>query len=254
VGLAVTLIPPLISRLSGWHVPRMLELTFVFGMFLQYVSESLKLFEIFTYWDKLVHPAEILLATGVATFLLLGYREIHNLDIPDGLAAAGAMMFGVVLGASWELVEFAFDWFGNANLQKSNADTMTDILTNDAGAIFGALFALWLYRHHADDNQRVEFGKIADWLTDRLAQLRAQRGLGVRAKRSLVGAASQREGHRVGQGRQRRGDRRSLVGGELAQRRSNSRGGEQALLHQHRLHHRERRGGSGPGGRHAARQ
>src|SRR5262249_2200419 len=131
----------------------------------------------------------IFLATGVATFLLLGYRKIHNLDIPDGLAAAGAMMFGMVLGASWELVEFAFDWFGNANLQKSNADTMTDILTNDAGAIFGALFAFWLYRHHTDDNQHVEFGKIADWLTDRLAHLLGRHGFAAGVVVALIFAA-----------------------------------------------------------------
>ncbi len=177
MGVLVTLIPVLITHFSGWRVPRALELTFVFGMFLQYTSESLKLFEIFTYWDKLVHPAEIFLATGVATFLLLGYRECHRLDIPDGLAAFGAMLFGMALGASWELVEFAFDWFGNANLQKSNADTMTDILTNDAGAVFGALFAFWLFRHHTDARAREECGRIADWLTGRLAELLGRHGV-----------------------------------------------------------------------------
>jgi hypothetical protein len=99
------------------------------------------------------------------------------------------MMFGMVLGASWELVEFAFDWFGNANLQKSNADTMTDILTNNGGAIFGALFAFWLYRHCTDDNQRVEFGNIADWLTDRLSQLLGRHGFAVGAVVAVIFAA-----------------------------------------------------------------
>jgi hypothetical protein len=176
MGLAVTMIPVLITRFSGWRVPRNLELTFVFAMFLQYSSESLKLFELLTYWDKIVHPAEIFLATGVATFLLLGYRECRQLDIPDGLAAFGAMLFGMALGASWELVEFAFDWFGNANLQKSNADTLTDILTNDAGAIFGALYAFWLWRHHTSKLARAECGQIAEWLTGRLSQLLVRHG------------------------------------------------------------------------------
>ncbi len=176
LGFAVSMLPPIISHFSKWHVPRLLELTFVAAMFLQYVSESFKLFEIFSYWDKLVHSSEIFLASAVATYLLLGYRELHELDIPDGLAAAGAMLFGMALGATWELVEFTLDWFGNANLQKSNADTLTDILTNDAGAIFGTLLAFWLYRHHATEQQRHEFGKIADWLTGRLARLFAEHG------------------------------------------------------------------------------
>lgn len=179
MGLAASLIPPVVSRFSGWHVPRMLELTFVLAMVLQYASESLKLFELFTYWDKIVHPTEIFLATAVATYLLLGYRKLHQLDIPDGLAAAGAMLFGMTLGATWELLEFALDWFGRANLQKSNADTMTDILTNDAGAIFGALLAFWLWRHVATDNQKVECGKIADWLTGRLSRLFEDHGFAV---------------------------------------------------------------------------
>jgi hypothetical protein len=189
MGLAVTMIPVLITRFSGWPVPRNLELTFVFAMFLQYTSESLKLFELLTYWDKIVHPAEILLATGVATFLLLGYRECHELDIPDGLAAFGAMLFGMALGASWELVEFAFDWFGNANLQKSNADTMTDILTNDAGAIFGALFAFWLFRHHTSPRAREQCGEIAEWLTGRLSNLLQRHGFLVGVLVALTFAA-----------------------------------------------------------------
>src|SRR3954451_18015151 len=176
MGLALAFIPPLITRFSRWHVPRPLELTFVFAMFLQFASESLKLFELFPYWDKIVHPAEIFLATGVATYLLLGYRNRDGLDIPVGLAAAGAMLFGMTLGASWELVEFALDWFGNANLQKSNADTMTDILTNDAGAIFGALLAFWWYSHRTSERQKEQYGAIADWLTGRLSRLFVDHG------------------------------------------------------------------------------
>jgi hypothetical protein len=175
-GALVLLIPPAISRFSRWHVPRLLELAFVAGMFLQYGSESFKLFELLTYWDKIAHPAEILFATMVATFLLLGYRELHRLEIPDGLSAAGAMLFGMTLGSSFELIEFALDWFGNANLQKSNADTITDILTNDFGAIFGALAAFWLYRHRTDQHQRAEFGELAEWLTGRLARLFTRHG------------------------------------------------------------------------------
>jgi hypothetical protein len=188
-GLLAAMIPPLISRFSGWHVPRMLELTFVLAMVLQFVSESFKLFELLTYWDKIVHPVEIFLAAGVGTLLFLGYAELHRLDMPDGLAAAGAMLFGMTLGASWELVEFALDWFGNANLQKSNADTLTDILTNDVGAIFGTLFALWLYRHRTSPHQRSELGEIGEWLTARLAGLLARHGLRVGVLLALVLAA-----------------------------------------------------------------
>jgi hypothetical protein len=71
------------------------------------------------------------------------------------------------------------DWFGNAGLQKSNADTMTDILVNDAGAVFGALLAFWLYRHWAPDHVRREFGEIAEWATSWLARLLSRHGRAV---------------------------------------------------------------------------
>jgi hypothetical protein len=86
------------------------------------------------------------------------------------------MCFGIALGAVWELIEFAFDWFANANLQKSNADTATDILTNNVGAIFGTLLGLWIYRHHSTQNAREDFGRVAEWLTARFASMLQRHG------------------------------------------------------------------------------
>ena len=185
-GLVASFVPLAISRFSGKHVPWLMEITYLIAIVLQFGSESLKLFELFTYWDKIVHPLEIFLASGIATYLLLGYRHYHQLKIPDGLAAAGAMMFGMSLGAFWELVEFAMDWFGNAYLQKSNADTMTDILLNDAGAVFGTLLAFWLYRHWATDHEKQEFGEIAEWSTNWLANLLDRHGKAVGIAFGLV--------------------------------------------------------------------
>jgi hypothetical protein len=45
--------------------------------------------------------------------------RLYGLEIPDELSAAGAMLFAMTLGGSFELLEFALDWFGNTNLQKS---------------------------------------------------------------------------------------------------------------------------------------
>jgi hypothetical protein len=148
-------------------------------MFLQYASESFKLFELLTYGDKIAHSGEILFATIVAALLLLGYRDLHGLKIPDELSAAGAMLFGMALGGTFELLEFALDWFGNANLQKSNADTITDLLTNNLGAIFGTLGAVWLYRHRTRQPERVKLGHLARWLTSPLARLFHRHGRAV---------------------------------------------------------------------------
>src|SRR5215208_3008573 len=62
-GLVVVMIPPAISHFSRRPVPSIVDLGFVAGLFLQYASESFKIFELLTYWDKIAHPGEILFAS-----------------------------------------------------------------------------------------------------------------------------------------------------------------------------------------------
>jgi hypothetical protein len=163
-GLVASFVPMAIEKLSKVHVTRPLEFAFVLGMALQYISESTKLFELFTYWDKIVHPTLIALTALVGTWLLLGYRDAFHKHVPIQLAAIFGLLLGMCVGACWEFVEFGSDWFGDANLQKSNADTMSDILANDLGAFVATVFAVWVYTHRLTPNQRDEMGRTARWL------------------------------------------------------------------------------------------
>ncbi len=181
-GLVVSLIPVAIERVSHIRVPRVVEFTFVLAIALQFVSESFKLFELFYYWDKLVHPTLIALSSMIATYLLLGYRERGDARLSTRLAAALGWLFGASLGAFWEFVEFAGDWFGNTDLQKSNADTMTDLLANCNGALVATLLAVWIYYHWVPESERQDMGRLAEWLTDGLGRFLARHG-------RLVGAA-----------------------------------------------------------------
>ena len=192
-GFVVCLLPLLVQRLAGTHVPRPLELAFVLGMALQFMSESTKLFELFTYWDKVVHPTLVALTGMIAAWFLLGYRDALGKRIPIHLAAAFGMLLAMCVGAFWEFVEFGSDWFGDANLQKSNADTITDIMSNDIGAFVATLFGLWLYTHVFGDNQRRELGLIARWL--------AHGPRGLHAGPLVLGAGS---GHAAAHGAYRR--------------------------------------------------
>ena len=163
-GLVVSLVPLLVQRLAGSHVPRPLELAYVVGIALQFASESTKLFELLAYWDKIVHPTVVAMTGIIAGWLLLGYRDAFGKRVPVHLAGAFGMLLAMCVGAFWEFVEFASDWFGNANLQKSTGDTVTDIISNDTGAFVATLIGLWLYTHSFTDNQRRGLGLIARWL------------------------------------------------------------------------------------------
>lgn len=163
-GFIVSLAPLAIARFSRTPMPRPLELAFVFGMTLQFVSESTKLFELVYYWDKLVHPTLIALTGMVAAWLLMGYAEAFGKRIPIHFGAAFGILLASSVGAFWEFVEFTTDWFSNADLQKSNADTMTDIMSNCIGAFVATLFGLWLYTHVVPQRERRDIGSIARWL------------------------------------------------------------------------------------------
>ena len=168
VGFALALLPVALMRLSGQYVPRTLDLTFALAMALQYLSESFRLFDLIGIWDKLVHFIEIALATSLALFLLLGYRRLRRLDVPEASLWVGAALVGVALGTGWEIVEFIQGFLAAANLQLSNVDTMTDLIADMAGAVCGAVVAVWLYRHTTIDGEREQFGRIAVWLAEHL--------------------------------------------------------------------------------------
>src|SRR5205823_4311784 len=115
-GVIVSLLPRVVERLSHVQVPRAIELLFVLGMALQFVSESTKLFELFTYWDKIVHPTLVALTAWLAVWFLLGYRDAFGKRMPLHLVGAIGLLLGIAVGSFWEFVEFASDWFGDANL------------------------------------------------------------------------------------------------------------------------------------------
>jgi hypothetical protein len=163
-GVLVSLLPRLIQWGSARPFPVTIELLFVFGITLQFASESLKLFEYLTYWDKIVHPTLVALTAWLAAWLLLGYRDRFRRRLPIHLVAALGLLLGITVGATWEYVEFASDWFADADLQKSNADTMTDLISNDAGAFVALILSLRLYPRWLGEDERKRTGELADWL------------------------------------------------------------------------------------------
>ena len=104
------------------------------------------------------------LTSLVAAWLLLGWADAFGKRVPIHLGAAIGLLLGTTVGAVWEFVEFGSDWFEGANLQKSNADTMTDIIANDIGAFVATLFALYVFVHLLKPSQRREMGQLAAWI------------------------------------------------------------------------------------------
>jgi len=117
-------------------------------------------------WGKVVHGLEGFLVAVLVGVLLLGWRDLAAINLSDQLAALLTMCSGMFFGVMWEIVEFVLDWVRYSDLQKSNSDTMTDLLWNDVGTVLGTLLGLRLYCHVLQAGQRQDIGRAARWLVD----------------------------------------------------------------------------------------
>ncbi len=152
---------PLGNRIRGW-----LAAAFVLAVALPIASSVLGLYDRITHWGKLIHGLEGFFVAVTVGVLLLAWRDREHIDWSDQLATLMTICIGIFAGVMWELVEFVLDWVRYSDLQKSNSDTMTDLLWNDVGAVIGALLAVRLCCHVLRANDRADLGQTATWILD----------------------------------------------------------------------------------------
>jgi hypothetical protein len=130
------------------------------------LSSLLGLYDRVEHWSKLVHGLEVAGATALFGLLLLGWRDREAVEMSDPLAGLLTVFAGVLFGVIWDFVEFLLDWTLLTALQTSNADTMTDLLWSDVGAVVAALLAVRIYCHVLATSQREYLGGVAAYLVD----------------------------------------------------------------------------------------
>ena len=143
----------------------------VLGVALVAVSDALNLYDRVVFWGKLVHAAEGFLVASGAAYLLIAYRDREEPGVRTQVVALMAMLLGVTFGMFWELLAFVLDWIRHSDLQQSNTDSMTDMLSNDLAAVLGALLALHAYCHWTRPAAQREVGHLATWLFKPLGRL-----------------------------------------------------------------------------------
>ena len=153
------------------RVSRVVALASVLGVALVGVSDALNLYDRIVYWGILVHAAEGCLVASVAAYLLIAYRDREQPGVHTQLVALMSMLVGVTFGAFWEFLAFVLDWIRHSDLQKSNSDTMTDMLSNDLAAVLGALLALHAYFHWTRPAVQLEVSDLATWLFNPIGRL-----------------------------------------------------------------------------------
>ena len=160
-------VPPSSGAAPGrTHLRLALVVVLILGLAVPLLSSLFGLYDDVTNWGKLVHAVDGWCAALLFGFLLLGWRQQAEVDLPDELAGLMTVFAGIFFGVMWEIVEFIRDWVAYSDLQKSNTDTMTDFLCNDVAAVLAALLAVRIYTRWLNQHQRQDLGRTAEWLVD----------------------------------------------------------------------------------------
>jgi hypothetical protein len=164
IALVLTWAPALVAARGGVRAPRLVETLWALAVSIPAASDAMGLYERVTYWGKLVHGIEGGLLAGIAALLLVGYADRTDLGLPRQLAALASVCVGITAGVVWEFVEFIIDWVVSGDLQKSNTDTMTDLLWSNLAALGAAALAVRVYHHVVGDSSRAAIGALGDCL------------------------------------------------------------------------------------------
>jgi hypothetical protein len=119
------------------------ETTLTFVILAQYLGEIKKFYQIFWWWDLLLHAIFGSYALIIALYLIKGIirKEQGTSDQRFTLfIIIFAFSFSITLGTLWEMFEFIGDYLFKAGMVKGGIeDTSTDLLINIMAAFITAI-------------------------------------------------------------------------------------------------------------------
>jgi hypothetical protein len=149
----MTIIPYVVAQRMKIHLPWFVFFLIALALWFHtagYIQGYYATF--YPYYDKVAH-----IVTGT-TVALLGFLGVIFLDkymkmnLTPVFIIFFTIIFGVALGAFWEMYEFLVDIVFGGNLagpmQVSNADTMLDMIFTFGGSIIVAIMGVFWFRHH----------------------------------------------------------------------------------------------------------
>ena len=162
-SLFLAAMPRAFTALSGLRFPAGLStgvLVFVAAALL--AGEMGGLYETTAWFDVALHlwAAAVLAQVGWALVLLMTAGAPPA--VPLWVGAVVAFAVSMMIGALWEVFEFAIDaTFGTRAQRSGLPDTMTDLIADAAGAFYGAVA---VQRHLKRGDGWIGHGLVVEWM------------------------------------------------------------------------------------------
>lgn len=145
------------------RMPRLFDLLFIVGMWLQAWGNALRLFEDVYWWDNLVHLVVPFASVPVLYVLLVRLGLLHHEITEEGhpmLHHLGLAIFavstGLSIGALYEVYEYVANRWLDAPIAIGYADTIFDLTLDALGALAGGLLLmLWASARWGTERQPV---------------------------------------------------------------------------------------------------
>ena len=149
LAMVCLILPFIITRIANIKKillpPRFESITLIFILMAQYLGEIVKFYQIFWWWDLVLHAIFGSYVVIIALFSLEGIvrRELETTEQRfTFFIILFAFSFSIALGTMWEMFEFAGDYLFKSNMVKGGLeDTSTDMLIK----IFAAFITSVIY-------------------------------------------------------------------------------------------------------------
>jgi hypothetical protein len=150
---AMTMIPFIVAQRLNIHLPWFVFFLIALSLWFHtagYIQGYYLTY--YPYYDKVVH---LVSGTAVALLGFIGVifvDKIMKMNLRPVFILFFTIIFGVALGAFWEMYEFLVDMIFGGNLagpmQISLNDTMLDMIFTLAGSVIVALIGIFWFKHH----------------------------------------------------------------------------------------------------------
>jgi hypothetical protein len=160
LGLFLTSLPLLLRRRGLVFLPWPVTVGTGAVILLHVMGIRYELYDLVWWWDAVTHMmAAFIITLVVATALVSVDPNWIGIPINSRSIAALSIAVVVVLGAFWEIAEFAFDGILGMNMQYSLDDTATDLSFDILGGTVVALMVPWLQL----ETERLSQGRFRFW-------------------------------------------------------------------------------------------